>query len=242
MVAVSINLDQFTYDTSAILANKAFTEPLTGFLINMTASAEVLNRMFQIYTVDPSVNIGNINNVYFQTFDVSNNIYPFSDISSNYLIRGDNSNLSANGASNRGTLGEDYLDYLSLQIFNTPDGADLFINANDVITQLNDKATEDLGNVIQTCVLDGSLNYQVTGSNGKVSPSQSILFEISKNDPGRLNNFIPVTTREEGWYFNKLTTGDIINFNIIVHANPSQTTFDNQPIPQAKYLAKITLA
>jgi hypothetical protein len=247
-MVLSINLSELSFDASGLLAVADTTVVLTGIVLNMTASAEVFNTMFQFYTPDDYINQTNIQNVSFRTMDFDlnslNSISSFSDVLHSYIIPDQNNNNLPSGPN--GTMGDDFLCYLSKKIYQSNQATNLFANGTTVVSNLNTVSNNTINSVIHNCYLDGDLNYGVSGTvTNNISPSQVILYDISTKDLSRISgdNRVPFTTvvGEPNWYYNMLIPGDMINFQIVVHPATGQKDYAGQDIAPVTYLATITL-
>ena len=217
MANVKINVLSLNIDASAILATLLPDSKITqGLVINLTASAEVLNRIFQFTSLVDSSAIDITTSFYKTNSDPSHNISSFSTSTSD--VAGDSSYTVAGAVAS--TLGNDYLGYIANRIFRHASAHILFSNGPDVVTSVNVNANISLNNVFAKCALDGSLLYGISGSNGFPSPSQLIIQALYK--PLSMSRFDKVFNTGTTWNNNLLIAGDTICFNCTVKPDINQ--------------------
>jgi|LakMenEpi03Aug12_release.lakeMendotaPanAssembly.Ray.scaffolds.fasta_scaffold652467_1 hypothetical protein len=215
---VKIDVLSLNIDASAILALLLPDSKITqGLIINLTASAEVFNRIFQFTSLSDSSSIDITTSHYKTNTDTSHNISSFSTSTSN--VAGTSSYTIA-GLGMLGTLGDDYLGYIAHSIFRHVSAYILFSNGPAVVTSVNENANISLNNVFVKCAGDGSLLYGISGSNGYPSPSQIIIQALYK--PLTMSRFDKSFITGGSWNNNLLIPGDTICFNCTVKPDINQ--------------------
>jgi hypothetical protein len=236
MAPITIEVHSLNIDASAVYARTIKQDLLEGGLvINLTASAEILNQIFKFSSNNSLVY--DISSSSFQTIVFpNNNISSFSNSTSQIASVGSKLSLG----SLESTMGHDFLGYLAQSIFTNTTAHVLFANGPEVANSVNIDADRALDTVFSKCVGDGLLLYGTTGSVTKASsPSQIITKSLLINDPNRFINKIFSTGNTLNNNF--LASGDTVCFNCTVYPADGQQAGGVQ-IAKHIYLVKVLLS
>ena len=170
-------------------------------------------------------------------------------------------------SSNLMMINQDYLRYLSLKIFGTPQGVDLFINEAELIQDLSNNfliimqnnmailenhdfiygTNADLSsNNTSSYVFDSSknawdTNYTKYSSDTDLTYAnicRELLLQIMKMDPVRFSNIVNTSNMQPVPFI----VGDSINFKITVNAAETQNDVTGvNPIPPRIYQIKLLI-
>lgn len=219
----TIIVPELSIDASGLLLQIALTPTtlLGGLIINLTASAEVMNKMFQFTSIDASAL--NLATSSFRTDSSSSNMSSFkiSTSCTDPAETGDRCTLeSSSVAAGNLTLGNDYFGYIAREIYSNTAAINFFSNGPEVVDSVNTTADNALKAVFVKCFADGSLNYNSNPfsytSSQLISPSQAIIEGLLKlaSTASRFDNVTFSTGNT--WNDNKLIPGDSIMFNCTV--------------------------
>ena len=166
---------------------------------------------------------------------------------------------------NRRYLPQDYLRFLSLRLFNTTKGVDLFANETEVLMSVDDRCkaalnarlsalTGETPGAIARDRSDFKVTMDVTSQDGPstiiagtfdatANPSKKILRQIIKNDPQRLDLTSSAFDADASgnWYKMPFVAGDKLYFPITIQAPANQGSLvgpRDVPIENRTYLMK----
>jgi len=187
--------------------------------------------IFQFQTDSTDINNVTANDIKYKVVYTG---YGITDMAFNIDTSGiviDNS-IHSGAANNNATY--DYVRYLSLKLFNTHLGVDLFSNESDLRQDLRDAFSTSFDSNMTR------LHAVETDASGN-SPSKTILNQIINNHPERLNDIASLAVGNN-WFKCPLVVGDILYFRLTVKAAANQNTVTNVvSIPNRVYLIKVTL-
>ena len=187
--------------------------------------------IFQFQTDSTDINNVTANDIKYKVVYTGSGI---TDMAFNIDTSGiviDNS-IHSGAANNNATY--DYVRYLSLKLFNTHLGVDLFSNESDLRQDLRDAFSTSFDSNMTR------LHAVETDASGN-SPSKTILNQIINNHPERLNDIASLAVGNN-WFKCPLVVGDILYFRLTVKAAANQNTVTNVvSIPNRVYLIKVTL-
>jgi hypothetical protein len=262
---IHLVLPSLSFDVSGqLLSFDTYTlNLLHGFKIDLTASVDALNHSFQVFSrdIDPGQGLTtDVSNLQFRYVPPATGRL-FADFSASTVSSRDGpwNTTTKNPANLRvgfidtaadpsyGTLGDDFVNYISYAIFNNTQGLDLLDNVRIVVDGTNLKSDQSLDAKLSTFTgVTESTDYDANATvNSNSHPSEVILAQIEYWKPNRLTELDPIDATglvagDANWYNNFLRAGDIISFNATVYpaagqnlttnVNPSNIALEGTPL------------
>jgi hypothetical protein len=201
--------------------------------VDINISLDSAKSMFQFYTDSVDINDTTIDDIKYKVVHTTSN-NPLNidlDLASTVSV-----NPIVNSTGTNNNLTYDYVRYLAEELFATPNGVDLFSNEQELRNNLNSVFKANFNTVLLDLVGDDVVD--ATGN----SPSETILNQVIKSLPGRLENITDLHVADN-WYKAPLEADDKLYFLLTVSAAANQHDLTERatPIANRTYLIRATL-